>query len=59
MYRLMIQRQFVETQPGGFMSYFRTVALREWLHRSGMRTANRTVPLTVTDAGTGESIRAL
>jgi DNA-directed RNA polymerase specialized sigma24 family protein len=55
-HRLLTQNRFDAMQTGGFIAYFRKVALHEWLHRPEARRAMQTVPLSVTDRDTGETI---
>jgi DNA-directed RNA polymerase specialized sigma24 family protein len=55
-YRLLRQNRFDAMQTGGFVAYFRTVAIHEWMHRPEVRRAIQSVPLTVLDADTGETV---
>ena len=55
-YRLLTQNRFDDMQTGGFVAYFRKVALHEWLHRPDARRALQTVPLSVVDQDTGETV---
>ncbi len=54
-YRLMNESRFEDYQIGGFISYFRKVAWREWLHRPEARQSLKTVSIDHVDPNTGKS----
>lgn len=55
-YRLLTQNRFDAMETGGFVAYFRKVAVHEWLHRPEARRAMQTVPLSIVDQDTGEIV---
>lgn len=53
-FRVLTNGGFKTIQPGGFVNYFKKVAVNAWLH--SRRKANLTTSLSFTDSATGEEM---